>query len=214
MRRYAFQKIRYLSNKMIRFLIVVIVAISADNFASPVSSFTVDRHLLHKLKRIEGYKRLYEIDVFATKGRPVRHAVKDYFLYHQADLQVWDLKRADFRVQVFERPCSQLDQLYRKGKSYFDALPREDIDPDKGLLCKVSKILKQCETYLAGDFIEGVYEQIVKHHDANGEGIIGQWVRASFGGESSSHRRKVNSSRTRIRRPGWGRQEPSGYEFR
>lgn len=195
--------------KMIKFVLLITLAISVDNFASQVSSFKVDRNLLRKLKRIEGYKRLYDIEVVNTEHRPFKDAVKDYFLYHQIDLQVWDLRRAEFRVRVFERPCSQLDQLYREGRPYFDTLPQMDIDLDKNLMCKIRTILRHCDTYLAGDFIEDLHKQIVQHHNESGEGIVGQWIKAGFGGESSYRGRKTNSSRTRIRQPGLGRRDLS-----
>lgn len=190
-------------------------AFGALALAAAAAAFSADPHLLRRLKSIDGYRRLYELDRVRAKLAATAHeAAKDFFLYHQADLPVWDMARADFRVRAFERPCSQLDELYRKGRSYFASLPQAAADRDKDMLCKVRAVRAQCDGYLAGDFVEHLYDAVVRHRREHGEGALGQWIRASFGGAAAAHNRKVNSSRARVRRPGWGRDTPGGYEFR
>lgn len=139
---------------MISLAIVLVTVVNALQ----VSSFDVDYNLLHMLQQIEGYGRLYDIQVTYPNHQPPAEALKDYFERDELDLDDLQLESLEFREQVFEEPCKRVTELYKANRKYFDGLPVNDIDFDKNYLCKVKTVVKACEDYLQGDNIDDVYD--------------------------------------------------------
>lgn len=146
---------------MIRFApILVIIALVYDESIVVRSVPQLDTDLLQRLKQIEGYHLLHEMHPLLY-GRDPENAIIEHIM-GDIDPSKWHYSLNGFKQAYFENPCKAAYELYNSNKNYFDQLPPVDTDPDTNLLCRLGLVVRDCNMYLSGAFVNDVYIDLLR----------------------------------------------------
>lgn len=141
------------ADRMIKFAIVVaiVVAVSEVCTANPNQ-----RDILKKLMDIDGYDKLYNIQV-SYAGQEPKDALMKYVEANKDDLR---MDYGKLRKQVFETPCNEVTKLYEANKAYFDGLSSGGSSFDTNFPAKVKSVVSACKVYLEGNNLKTVYDEV------------------------------------------------------